>query len=1625
MVKKSASSYANEESFQIKNGNTVLQTSPTFSNSETRTIEYCLTATTNSQYTLLLKDSYGDSWSSGSWVTAQGEYGNYVFKNYLTAAREESYTLSLYYAIKKTQSWKFTSGLTTIDNSWYTAGFNDGAWQTVTLGSVSVATTGTQYFRKTFVGIANMAAYELQMNYRYGIVAYVNGVEVFREYVPDGVLTPATASTGAYSSLTYHGIIRPASEAANANSILAIELHFPGSQTTVDFDAYMAMVASSVVDGTCFIYAASTTLTGSGVTSVSNMFDFVKWGSASVTAANLPKTVTYQFKGPRPFINGIRVFPYTSPGNAPSNFKWEGSMTSTGTYTSIMNVVGAEYTSNTYELFRGYFNAKGYSNYRLTLNSAVDAGTLNAYEIQPLICPDTVPTGIHFKKSSYSFYANYEEANIHPMESDFSGCTVEPALPAGMSIDASTCLISGTPTTPQSSTPYTVRAVVNGNTYTGTVSIQVMSCSGVVAKIVRSYKTNPTSERFTITEDASQQAVLTVTSGQIASSTVTHVLCLTGTKYTVNVASTSNYWASGSYLYVRLMLSGSEYESVLRVRFDSNLALNTVYHFNGQFNVAPQSQWFYKMNEVPANWHSSETSGWNTGSIGSFTGATNQIQLYKKTFTVSSLNEVAGFVISLRYIYSCVIYMNGVEVFRNGVSGDVSTSSSGTNAYTDIMYRQISLPAKTMGIGDTASVNYLQEGTNTIAIAIVAQTASQTTSYFDCAVRLMGAAEVSRVFDYTVTYSKISGSPSSCMNHYYSHTLYYSSCADNYLSITFPNDRREWVSSLLIMLYYTQNTQQMTQFVLKARNNNLEEWTTLKTVSGLAWSLTGQQKKVWIENNKPWNQYRFENFASGDPNACYWKFSNIDLRADAIGATIPELTYTPNVEVYRNIEMGEVYANANYYYDFTVTPDLPAGIKLDAATGTICGTATTTVSPQSYVIRAKKVNGGETTATINLSVSICTGGKSLISLVARTDSYPKQSSYKLYRGKGTTGEVVSSVEYFRGSASLNYGDFCVPHDIYTLELLDSASNGWTNPAGYYLTIDLGEMIFEMGQVPPNVPSVSTMFSSLLPFQIEYDDWKVWNRADEADSNWKSVDFDDSTWETRKASEFGDHMGTTAYVRREVNIPSIDDYHVLNVRMKYAGGIAAYFNGRLVARFNLPETFTAETQATELHDASLFSKFHIVLPTVGAVTGKNVFAVEIHRSTQSGVVFDATGVFGVNECSIVVDSFPTIEGSSVTTTNLEGLMDLNPVTYGYQSNRVGTHIRWTVENLEGSKFNSFAMQTVYARTSYGFSVYVRYNAEEEWTSALALLDQSTKERARSSWPIPLAIAGFNDFKFTVDDTASSIVYVSSYIMEYCHRSGAGMCQAVGDFPAVAEGEISPSSCEEGFRGYAYRECTNGQFSDIKTDKCEYKLPDNLRYKKQLYAFVVNTESSTEEPEYSNRITEFYMQEDTPLPDGIKIDSTTGVISGVPTSTFAARSFTVRGKNPKGETFTVINISARKGYCAPDGVFERTDVGKVAEYDCAMKGSYVGTQKRACILGKKDGEWQKATGFCMPIAVIVIFVLIVIAVIVVVVMLIMRTTKSKTVGGAKARTAKSSKSNKSKASVKKTTSKSVKV
>ena len=261
---------------------------------------------------------------------------------------------------------------------------------------------------------------------------------------------------------------------------------------------------------------------------------------------------------------------------------------------------------------------------------------------------------------------------------------------------------------------------------------------------------------------------------------------------------------------------------------------------------------------------------------------------------------------------------------------------------------------------------------------------------------------------------------------------------------------------------------------------------------------------------------------------------------------------------------------------------------------------------------------------MTLSVESCTGGKSLITLVVRTDYWPHEASYQLHAGRGVSSEVVQSSDALAVPNGLNYADWCLPHALYTAELKDAKKDGWANPAGWWLTVDLGAMLFKMGQMPAGA-GVATSFSSLLPFQVGFGEWRLFNSESVVSEDWRAVEFDDAEWQSVKGGAMGNHVGTTAYIRREVTVPSLEDYSVLNVRMKYAGGVAVYFNGRLVARFNLEESFVADSEALAVHDASLFSKFHVILSTVGAVAGKNVIAFEVHRSAdQSTIAFRCDG-----------------------------------------------------------------------------------------------------------------------------------------------------------------------------------------------------------------------------------------------------------------------------------------------------------------------------------------------------------------------------------------------------------------
>ena len=1625
-VKKTAN-WAGEESWQILNGATVIYTSPSLSNYAIRTIETCLTASANSQYTLKMKDTAGDAWSDGAFLEIYGINNNLAFKVMMTAGREETMNLSLYAPINKNEEWKYN---TNADGNWKDVNYSDAAWTAIVLGVTPQQSTGTQYFRKSFTGLANMAAVELGFFYQYGIVAYINGVEVYRDNMPEGDVSTGTMATGGYSIYDYRGVYRSADVTTSSSNVLAVELHFTqtGASMPIEFNAYLAFGAGISNENKCFVAPMDFTVTSTNINNNGNAISWTR--NTNAATSSIPGKLTFISKRAIvPAISSFRIWPFTSHNKHPTSFMLEGANSATGTFLELYSTTTARHTASTWTQFNRAVPANRFSVYRVTLRAAQNT-PIYLNEIQFLVCNRPVPTSFSYPEASYTLYRSFQSVNVVPSTYGFTSCTSNPPLPAGMTVNSASCIISGTPTELAQAT-YTITA---GGAYpaTATVTFSVVDCASSLYKIVRTYKSGPQNESFRVRDSSNDAVILEVNRGHSspANTDAEYFMCTDKERFDVALYHTSNYWASGSYIYFYYAVSATdgEAEMILKARFDNNQG-NEANYYMRRPSIAASANWFYKMGTVPANWYAeaTSTSDWQTGSKGSFTGATNGVQLYRQNFNINSLAEVLGVVLSIRYKYGCVVYLNGHEAFRNGVTGEVSTASTSSNTYSAVKYRVITLPGKTVPTTEVPTpVEYIKQGSNTIAIAIVGPS-SDTQSYFDAIVRLMPNQPESHIWEYSVSSSGVNGA-SNVFNMYYGSTAYSTSCSANEIVLTLEDDRREWISSVQIQNYYNLFQQSVTQFKIYGRNSG--DWILLKDISGLVYSQAGQKKRIYLNNNTPYNQFKFENFGTGNPSACPWKVQSLFLYADNTMVEPADLVYPASESAYKDIEMAEIIPEgADKYVSYTITPALPAGIHLDEHTGWIAGTATAESPVTSYQITATKLSGGTVTKTMSFSVQVCTGGKSLMTFRYRADSYANENSWKLFAGRGTSGTLLQSVAKFPVASAHYYVDFCKEDGIYTLQSFDSFGDGWQTGTGYTMTVDMGEMELEIEELKNGSPkplSVSTVFSTFFPFQVEYTDWKVLQT--EAPEGWNGVNYDDSAWHTRKAAAIPTTTYTTTYIRKTFQLTSVNDYQVLNIRMKYTGGVVVYFNGNKVARFNLIDAFDASTESIEVHDAESFSKFHIILATAGVQEGTNVVAFEIHRpkgaSSSEPVVFDATGVFGLNDCSAVVDTYSSLT-SSLSDVNIAKVMDLDPYTTASLPNSIGTFIEWIVENLEGSKWNSFNILGSSTVNNWGFDINTTFDPEDPRSEPVTteFKAQSVLDRTKPQLAVPVALAGFRKVRWEVTNAGSSSTSIGSVHVAYCKASG-NVCPGIDNYPPVGEGQISPSTCPEGYRGYAYRTCSNGQLGEVKMDMCRMKIPENARYSRSRYQFVMNTQSQTDVPTCKNIVTRWYMDEGVVLPEGLTLNEKTGQISGIPTDTSDIFTFTVYAENDAGAASAIISISVRKGQCKAEGVFPVTDVDSLATYQCSMQGSYIGTQTRACVLGETDGVWQKASGFCMPVMAIVLLVLAVIIIVVVVLFLLMRTgKKAKAVGGVKS--AKKSSKSATKGSSKAKNSKNVKV
>lgn len=385
-------------------------------------------------------------WDWDSWLEIRGPYDNVVFRSVFW---DGVFRVSLAMPIEKGEEWRWS---TTFVPNWYMN--MDETWDT-SLSGPYPSTNAPHYFYRIFSGSSFMAAYELRILYRYGVVAYINGIEVYRDNLPVGPILPTTRSATSYVYYQYRGTIRNGYEVSSVNNVLAIEVH-TSSSSSIEFDAWLAMYASSDTfngNQACYPVVPTSAIWSDGY-NMGRICDFDSSSGITVNAFS-PGLNYVEFSIPTAQITSFSILIYQSMPYY-TNMQWQAYDIGSGQWSdyyvsSPITVVSQLYVDVT----MGDSTSPNSNKVRFYPLKANRVPT-DMYEYIPRVCHLTYSTEQKIPQFKEQYELKKDEfVFIHPTNwNNTSTCTSTPALPDGLSFSA--CAIQGTPTALQEETTFTV-----------------------------------------------------------------------------------------------------------------------------------------------------------------------------------------------------------------------------------------------------------------------------------------------------------------------------------------------------------------------------------------------------------------------------------------------------------------------------------------------------------------------------------------------------------------------------------------------------------------------------------------------------------------------------------------------------------------------------------------------------------------------------------------------------------------------------------------------------------------------------------------------------------------------------------------------------------------------------------------------------------------------------------------------------------------------------------------------------------------------------------------------------------------------------------------------------------------
>ena len=362
--------YGNEQAYTLKNKKTgeVIASGSGFAANKEYTNTYCVPV---GEYVALLTDSYGDGWTTGSFLRLYDEDDSLIQEFTIEAKYDRTATsYTGYFSVVSSSVTSIWRAMLDKEpkKGWNAIDFDDSAWMETTSDVYYQNwSQNTIYFRYE-LNVTDSIKYpvvEYGIWYKDGIIIYLNGEEVCRRNMPSGTIRHNTMASATFVGYYQRVGSAPGYLLRDGKNVIAVEIHRHDSTSgEIQFSGYV-----KAIQGNCVSRVSGGTITESSFYNRPDYSAAQAWDGLETTEwieNGSPAWTVYSYNFDR--MEWVNRFVLVSSSNGerdPKEFHLYGSRDGMnweellGSKWNSFNVVGGEDVARwVFELY-GYENVSG------------------------------------------------------------------------------------------------------------------------------------------------------------------------------------------------------------------------------------------------------------------------------------------------------------------------------------------------------------------------------------------------------------------------------------------------------------------------------------------------------------------------------------------------------------------------------------------------------------------------------------------------------------------------------------------------------------------------------------------------------------------------------------------------------------------------------------------------------------------------------------------------------------------------------------------------------------------------------------------------------------------------------------------------------------------------------------------------------------------------------------------------------------------------------------------------------------------------------------------------------------------------------------------------------------------